>query len=153
MVKFCQTPVYQPQFSLLMIDHNVVRLDITVHDSLAVTEIQCLEKLVDVETDIVVNKPRVKGSKIGVVYVFEDEAGSLALAVSDDIQQCNNIGASGQILQDLDLSFYLLLLDRLQDFNDALLIVGDIDALEDFGIFSTSYQRSEYRGLRQGYRA
>lgn len=35
-----------------MVDHNVMRLHITVHDALAVTEIQRLEELGDVETNI-----------------------------------------------------------------------------------------------------
>jgi hypothetical protein len=35
-------------------------------------------------------------------------------------------------LQDLDLSLYLLLLDRLENLDDTFLVVNDVDAFEDF---------------------
>lgn len=56
MVKFRQTPVNQAQLSVLMIDHNVMRLDIPVHDAFAVTEVKGFEKLIDVISHVVVLK-------------------------------------------------------------------------------------------------
>jgi hypothetical protein len=41
-------------------------------------------------------------------------------------------------LQDFDFPLYLLLFDGFEDFDDAFLVVGDVDSLKDFGIFSTS---------------
>ena len=40
------------------------------------------------------------------------------------------------VLQDLDLPFDLLLLDGLQYFDDALGVVGDVHALEDFRVLA-----------------
>lgn len=65
--------------SVLMIDHNVMRLDVSVHDALAVAEIQCLEELVDVVAHIKVVKLGVQASEVGVVHIFEDERWRLAL--------------------------------------------------------------------------
>jgi hypothetical protein len=45
--------------SLLMVDHNVVRLDIAVHDALAVAEVQSLEELENVVPHVVVLELRV----------------------------------------------------------------------------------------------
>lgn len=42
MVEFSKTPVNQPELSQLMVNHNVVRLDISVHYALWMTEIQSL---------------------------------------------------------------------------------------------------------------
>lgn len=53
------------------------------------------------------------------------------LTVSYNIKQGDNVWPSAQVLQDFDLSLYLLLLDRLQDLDDALLVVDDVDAFED----------------------
>lgn len=64
------------------------------------------------------------------------------LAISDHIQQPHDIGASREILQDLDLALYLLLLDRLEHLDDAFLIVGDVYAFEDFGVFPSTFQSS-----------
>jgi hypothetical protein len=62
-----------------MVDHNVVRLDITMHDSLAVAEIQGLEELKDIESDINIVELGVQASEIGVVDMFEDQRRCLAL--------------------------------------------------------------------------
>jgi hypothetical protein len=40
--------------ALLMVDHNVVRLDIAVHDAFAVAEVQSLEELENVVPYVVV---------------------------------------------------------------------------------------------------
>jgi len=42
-------------------------------------------------------------------------------------------------LQDLNLTLDLLLLDRLQNLDDAFLVVDNIDALEYLGVFSSPY--------------
>jgi hypothetical protein len=51
-------------------------------------------------------------------------------------------------LQDLDLSLNLLLLDGLQDLDDAFLIVGDIDSLEDFRILPSPYTGALCRSVK-----
>jgi hypothetical protein len=60
------------------------------------------------------------------------------LRVADHIQERNDIGPASQILQDLDFSLDLLLLDGLEDLDYALLVVNDVDAFEDFGVFPSS---------------
>lgn len=60
------------------------------------------------------------------------------LVVAHHIQKRDNVGSTRQILQDLDLALYLLLLDRLQDLDDALLVVDHVDALEHLGILSAA---------------
>ena len=69
-------------FSVLMIDHNVMRLDITVHDSLAVAEIEGLEELEDVESDINIVELGVQASEISVVDMLKDERRCLALGMA-----------------------------------------------------------------------
>lgn len=75
-------------FSLLMINHNVMWFDISVHDPLAMTEVECLrilaihhgykpqvpylQQLVDVVSDIVVDEFGVEGAEIGIVDILED---------------------------------------------------------------------------------
>lgn len=121
-----------------MIDHNVVWFDIPVHDALAVTEIQRLQKFINVETDIIIGKARVQGAEVCVVHVFKNQTWRLALAITDDIEQGNDIGTPGQVLKNLDLTLDLLLLDRLEDLNDTLLVVHHIDAFEHLGVLSSA---------------
>lgn len=64
---------------LLMINHDIMRLDIPMHDPPRVAEIERLEQLVDVVPDVVVGQARVEDFEVGVVDVLEDQGGGLAL--------------------------------------------------------------------------
>ncbi len=54
------------------------------------------------------------------------------LTVSYDVKEANNIRTSGEVLQNLNLSLYLLFLHRFQNLDDAFLIIRNIDSLKDF---------------------
>jgi len=56
-----------------MIDHNVMGLDISVHNALAVAEVQRFEKLKNVVPDINVVELWIQAPKVGVVDILEDE--------------------------------------------------------------------------------
>lgn len=124
-----------------MIDHNVMRLDVAVHNALAVAEVEGLEELVHVVANVHVGELGVESAEVGVVDVFEDKGGSLALCISNDIQEGDDVGPTGEVLQDLDLALDLLFLNGLQDFDDAFLVVDDVDALEDLGVFAAAWKR------------
>lgn len=62
-----------------MIDHNVMRFYVSVHDSLAVAVIECLEELVDVVSYVDVIELGVEASEVGVVNILEDQRWRLAL--------------------------------------------------------------------------
>jgi hypothetical protein len=66
-----------------MIDHNVMRLNVAVHDALAVAKVQGLEELMDVESDIDVVELGVKASEVCIVDIFEDEGWGFALSHGD----------------------------------------------------------------------
>lgn len=127
--------------ALLMVNHHIVGLDITVHDALAVTEIQGLQELENVEADIVVGEARVQGAEVRVIDGFKDQARGLALVVPNNVKQCDNIGATGKILENLDLSLDLLLLDWLQDLDDAFLVVDYVDTLKDLRVLSSTLKK------------
>ena len=78
-----------------MINHNIVRLNVSVHDPFAMAEVQCLsfgehtssrysaqnylEQFVYVVSNIVVNEFGVEASEVGIIDVFRDQAGRFAL--------------------------------------------------------------------------
>ena len=53
------------------------------------------------------------------------------LRVPNNVEEGNNVGTTGEVLEDLDLALDLLLLDGLEDLDDAFLVVDDVDALKD----------------------
>jgi hypothetical protein len=56
MVEFCQTPIDESEFAIFVIDHDIVRLHVSVHDSHAMAIIQCFEEFVEVIPDIIVRQ-------------------------------------------------------------------------------------------------
>lgn len=64
------------------------------------------------------------------------------LIVANHIQESDDIRSTRQILKDLDFALYLLLLDRLEHFYDAFLVVDDVDPFKNFGIFPSPYRVS-----------
>lgn len=70
-----------------MVDHNVMRLHVSVHDALAVAEIKGLEQLENVESDINVVELGVQAPEVGIVDMLKDERRCLTLVGEEDGQQ------------------------------------------------------------------
>ena len=66
-----------------MIDHNVMRFHVSVHDALAVAVVEGLQELVDVVAHIDVVELGVKAAEVGVVDVLEDQRRGLTLQVTE----------------------------------------------------------------------
>ena len=120
-----------------------MRLDIPMHDALAVAIIQCLQQLVDVIPHIHVLEFGVQGAKVGIIDVFEDEGWCLGLTIADDVEEGDDVGAAGEVLEDFDFALDLLLFHGLEDFDDAFLVVDYIDAFEDFAVFTATCNKCE----------
>jgi hypothetical protein len=58
------------------------------------------------------------------------------MAVADDIKEANDVRSSGKVLENLDFTLNLLLLDRLEDLDNALLVGGEVNRLEDLEVIS-----------------
>jgi hypothetical protein len=114
-----------------MINHDVMRLNVAMHDTVGMTIVESFEKLKDVIANIVIGESRIEHLEICIIDVFKDERGSLGLRIADDIKELNNVGSATHVLKNLDFAFDFLLLDRLKNLNDALCIVCHIDAFKD----------------------
>ena len=138
MVELRQTPVDKSQPSIFVIDHDIMRLYVSMHDAHAVTIVESLKELVQVVAYVVVGESLVQLLEVRVVDVFEDEGRGSGDGVFDDALEGDDIRAAPQVLQNLDFSFDLLLFHRLQRFDDALLVVCDVDGLEDLRILAAA---------------
>ena len=153
MIELRQTPVNQPQSSVFMINHNIVRLHIPVHDPHTVTVVQSPQQLVKIKPaknilylnvrcgvrpDVVVGECLIELFEVGVVDVLEDESWSPADGILHHSMESDHVRASSQVLQNFYFTFYLLFLDRFQCLHHALLVgvVAHVDGLEDLGVFA-----------------
>lgn len=129
--------------------------NVSVHDAFAVTEIQRLslvsealsvdtsqethlQQFIDVVSHIKIIELGIQTPKIRVIDILKNQARRLALAIPHDIQQRHDVRPSTQILQNLNLPLDLLLLNRLQDLDDAFLVVDNVDAFKDLGVFPSA---------------
>lgn len=96
-----------------MINHHIVGLHISVHDSIGMAEVQSFQQLEDVVADIIIGQSWVQRFEICVVDVFENQGWSLRLSIQNNIEQLNDVCSTTKILQNLDFALDLLLLHRL----------------------------------------
>lgn len=86
----------RPHLSVLMVDHNVMRLHISVHDTLAVAEVQRLEQLQDIVPHIQIVELGVEDPKFGVVDVLEYQGRRLALYIERECVSQQGAQAPGE---------------------------------------------------------
>ena len=138
MVELSKTPINETQFTLLVINHHIVRLHIAVHDAHGVTILESLQQLVNVVPDVVIRQRGIQRLEVKVVDVLEDQAWSFGDRVSHNIQQLDDVLATGQILQNFNLTFDFFLLHRLQDLNDTLRAVVQVCTSKHFAVFTST---------------
>jgi hypothetical protein len=65
--------LHQAHLSPLVINHDIVRLDISVHDPTRVTKVEGFEELVDIVAHVEIGEFGVESLEVGVVDVFKDD--------------------------------------------------------------------------------
>mmetsp|Transcript_87340 Transcript_87340/g.138615 ORF Transcript_87340/g.138615 Transcript_87340/m.138615 type:complete len:249 (+) Transcript_87340:272-1018(+) len=121
-VKLRKSPIDESKLPILVVNHHVVRLHVSVHDSLGVAVVESLENLKDVVPNVVVGQRRVQLLEVRVVDVLKYQARCLGLRIPHHIQKLDHIGAAIKILQNPDFALDFLLLHWLQDLDDTLLL-------------------------------
>lgn len=84
-VELGQTPVDESQLPLLVVDHDIMRLHISVHDTIRVTKVQGFQQFEHIIANIVISQSRVESFEVRIVDVFENEGGSLRLGITHNI--------------------------------------------------------------------
>mmetsp|Transcript_13472 Transcript_13472/g.36199 ORF Transcript_13472/g.36199 Transcript_13472/m.36199 type:complete len:259 (+) Transcript_13472:1393-2169(+) len=122
MVKLGQTPINNSDFSLRVVNHDVVRLDISMHDAVRMRVIERAQDLIDVVANLVNIQCRIQHFEVGVVHVFKHEARDFRLRIAADVKKLDGVHAAAQITQNFDLATNFLFLHGLQHLDDAFLI-------------------------------
>ena len=138
LVEVSQAPVDHSEVTLIMVDHDIERFDVAVHDAVRVGVIERLEDLVDVDADVHVVEAADELLCLDVRDVFEHEAWSLRALLANNVVHSYDVGASVQVLEDLGFTIDFFSPHGLQDFDNAFLVIGKTTSLVHFGIFAAS---------------
>ncbi len=138
MVELSQTPIDEPQPTILVVDHDVVGLDVPMHDPHAVAVVQGAQQLVQVAAYVVIRERLIQLLEIRVVDVFEDEGGSAGDGILNHAVQGDHVRAAAQVFQNFNLTLDFLLLDGFECFDDTLFVCGNVDGLEDLAVFAAA---------------
>jgi len=105
-IEFSETPIDQSKLAVGVVNHNVVGLHISVHNTLRVAEVESLEHFKDVVANIKIGEGLVESAEVHITRVHElhDEGGGLGHWVSDDVEEVNNVDSVFEGLQNFDLS-------------------------------------------------
>ena len=112
-VEFCKTPINETKFPVSVVDHDVVGLDITMHDTLGVTEVEGLQDLEHVVADVEVVEALIKLAEISIAGIDElsDNGRGLGKRITDNVNKFDDVDAALQSLEDLNFTTNLVLLD------------------------------------------
>ena len=138
LVEVCQSPIDQTQISLVVVNHNVQGLHISVHDSMDMRILQCFQHLVGVQSDVHVVEFAGQNFRLLAWNVLEHQRRRLAHWVTQDVCESHNIWPTIQCLEDFDFTILFLNANRLQDFDDAFFIVFEVTPLVDLRVFASA---------------
>ena len=112
-VEFCKTPINETKFPVSMIDHDVVRLHIAMHDALRMAEVEGLQDLKHVVADVEVVEALIKLTEIRITSINElsDNGRGLRKRITYNVNELNDVDTALQGLEDLNLATNLVFLD------------------------------------------
>lgn len=112
-VELSKTPINEAELAVSVVNHDVMRLDIAVHDSLRMAVIKGLQDFEHVITNIKVVEALVKFAEVSITGInkFSDDCRCLRQWIAYYIKHVNNVDATLESLQNFDLTSDLVLLD------------------------------------------
>ena len=112
-VELSKTPINEAELAVSVVNHDVMRLDIAVHDSLRMAVIKGLQDFEHVITNIKVVEALVKFAEVCITGInkFSDDCRCLGQWIAYYIKHVNNVDATLESLQNFDLTSDLVLLD------------------------------------------
>ena len=94
MIELRKTPINDGYLMFSMVNQHILRFDISMHDTIAMSIIQSLQDLVYVESYIVISKSRIQCIVALIINHLINEADNACVVVLADIQQLCESNAS-----------------------------------------------------------
>jgi hypothetical protein len=108
-IELSESPINKTQLAVLVVDHDVVGLNITMSNALLVAVVESSEDLKDIVSDVEVSEALIESTEVNItcVHVFHDQGWGLGHGISHYINQIDDVHSCFQSLQNLYLSSYL----------------------------------------------
>mmetsp|Transcript_8290 Transcript_8290/g.14752 ORF Transcript_8290/g.14752 Transcript_8290/m.14752 type:complete len:214 (-) Transcript_8290:127-768(-) len=126
MVKLTKAPIHDSEISLLMINHNVLGLNVSMENAFGMSEFQSFQHLENVVLYIISSQFREQCSVIVVINIFENQGWNLGLVVLANIVELDDVRTPAKLLQNQYFALDLLLLHRLQNLHHCLPLMDGI---------------------------
>lgn len=91
MVELGKAPIDQTKLAIFVVNHNVMWLDVAMHDPHTMAVVQRFEQLVQIESYVVVGQRLIQLLEVCIVDVLEDERRCPRYWVFHDGEQCDDI--------------------------------------------------------------
>lgn len=134
-----EAPIYHPKLLSFVVKHQILWLDIPVHDALGMTIVQSLKELIHVVSNILVIKAREKSAIVHIIDVLKHQAWRLASFITCNIIKLNDVRAAVQILQNLNFPKYFRMPNWFEDLDAHLLPVACVDSLEHLRVLAAAH--------------
>lgn len=139
-VKLGEAPIDKAQFTVGVVNHDVVGLHISVGDALRVAVVERAKHLKDIVSDIEICEALVESAEVDIagVNILHDKRGRFGHWIADDVNQVDDVDTALESLQNFDLTSDLGLLHRLEDLDNDALTIGRVDSLVDLRVLASS---------------
>ena len=123
-----------------MIYHNVMRLDISMHDTFRVAIVKSFQNFIDIKSNVIISERLVKSSEINItsVNILHDQSRGFCHWISNYINQVDDVNTASESLQNFDFSSDFSFLDWFENLDDNSFIIQRVNSFINFRIFSSS---------------
>lgn len=107
-----KSPVDQPQVPCFVVDHNVKRFDIAVHDAMRVCIVKCFQKFIGVQLDVKMVELMNQQLGLNVRDVLKYQTRCFCGLITYHVEQFYDVGAAVEGLQNFCFSENFFSADR-----------------------------------------
>lgn len=138
LVEIGKTPIDQAQVSVIMVNDDIERFYISMHNSMDVRVLQSFQYFVGVHPDVHIIEFARKNLGFLVRDVLEDEGRSFADWIAQYVNQSDNIRSAVESLENLDFAVLFLDADWFKNFDHALFVILQVASFKYLGVFTSS---------------
>lgn len=137
-IEFGESPIDHSQVLVLVINDNIERLEVSMHDTMGMTKLKSLENLEHVDSALEISESGKEVFAVLALHPLVNKAWNSRNTFFDQVSQLYDVWPSVHCLQDFDFSVDFFALDGFKHLDDTLTVVGFAETKEHFRVFTSS---------------